>query len=320
MRIKVIPCGIPGLGGAEVRLYHNFNGDEGLNHVLHSYFMYHQRKLSKRILGFSIVEILTILVVLGVLASLAVPVISNSLTKKARQSEAETFLGTIRRSQIRYLSRNNSYAANISSLDFKAEPEGGQIAIFNYKIDGASGASFIAEANGPLFPGDADSCISINQAGTIASCDPIDLGAINLLDGPLRLSAGKYRASNVGLGLLGEIIFEGPGPITLSVTGSFIDNASRFVKFVNIDPQDVTLNVGGNISLGIASFPDLPIVLPKIGSSRCVRIDNRSAGRTQPLISNGITSDFGLILLGSFDHTINGPIIDGPPLDPLRCR
>ena len=56
---------------------------------------YLKDNLSIRIKGFSLVELMIVIVIIGVLAAIAVPIYSNSVTK-AKRAEADATLGSIR--------------------------------------------------------------------------------------------------------------------------------------------------------------------------------------------------------------------------------
>jgi prepilin-type N-terminal cleavage/methylation domain-containing protein len=58
--------------------------------------------------GFSLIEVLVVLVIIGVLASLAIPTLSGN-KGEAIKAEALNALGTIRRAQLQYFSLNQTY-------------------------------------------------------------------------------------------------------------------------------------------------------------------------------------------------------------------
>ncbi len=58
--------------------------------------------------GFSLVELMIVIVIIGVLAAVAVPVYSNNV-KKARMSEADASLGAIRTELRLYYGANGEY-------------------------------------------------------------------------------------------------------------------------------------------------------------------------------------------------------------------
>jgi prepilin-type N-terminal cleavage/methylation domain-containing protein len=73
--------------------------------------------------GFSLIEVLVVLIILGTLASLAIPVLTAQ-KKEAFKAEAFNTLGVIRRAQIRYFSANNTYSEDFRRLGLSVSPGG----------------------------------------------------------------------------------------------------------------------------------------------------------------------------------------------------
>jgi len=67
--------------------------------------------------GFTLIEIMIVLVILAVLAGLAIPAY-NSSVEKSRKQEAIAVLGAVRGSQQRYMATKNTYATTYAQLDF----------------------------------------------------------------------------------------------------------------------------------------------------------------------------------------------------------
>jgi len=68
--------------------------------------------------GFTLLELLVVVVIIGILASLAIPRFIKT-TEQARTAEAKQWLGQIRSSEIRYNLENGSYVtgSDLSKLD-----------------------------------------------------------------------------------------------------------------------------------------------------------------------------------------------------------
>lgn len=64
--------------------------------------------------GFSLVELMIVIVIIGILAAVAVPIYSNNVTK-AKQSEADGALSSIRNQLIIYKSENGLYPKEVHS-------------------------------------------------------------------------------------------------------------------------------------------------------------------------------------------------------------
>ena len=71
----------------------------------------------KRKKGFTLLELMIVVIIVGILASLAIPRFITA-TAKAKEAEAKNILGSIRGSQMRYYLENNfNYTTTIGDLD-----------------------------------------------------------------------------------------------------------------------------------------------------------------------------------------------------------
>ena len=66
--------------------------------------------------GFTLLELIIVVVVIGILASLALPNYMR-VTERARAAEAKSILGAIRSSQYRQMAMYGNYTADYDSLD-----------------------------------------------------------------------------------------------------------------------------------------------------------------------------------------------------------
>ena len=80
------------------------------------YFM-NQRLNGKRLTGFTLIEVLIVIAIIGIVAAIAVPVYSTYITK-ANRTDAINFLSEVAGEQQRYFSENNAYASKMSELGY----------------------------------------------------------------------------------------------------------------------------------------------------------------------------------------------------------
>lgn len=83
---------------------------------------------SRAMQGFTLIEVLIVIAIIGILAAIAVPNYSQYMTD-SRRTDAITFLSEVAGEQVRYFSSNNQYADTMQELGYGtaatfATPEG----------------------------------------------------------------------------------------------------------------------------------------------------------------------------------------------------
>ena len=99
----------------------------------------------KKFHGFSLMEVMIVVVIIGILAALAYPNLEKYL-KRARQTEAKTNLSAIYTAQKIYFTLHQSYADDINELDLslaQGDP-------YTFTIQEASTSTFKAQAEGNI--------------------------------------------------------------------------------------------------------------------------------------------------------------------------
>lgn len=120
--------------------------------------------------GFSLTELLVVIVIIGILASLTIPKFL-SITTKAKSTEAKLALKQIHNLQMSYYLENDTYTNDLISIGYEQEKlktEGGN-ARYKIEIIEATAAGFVAKATAVIdFDKDGTFNVwSVNQEGII---------------------------------------------------------------------------------------------------------------------------------------------------------
>ena len=110
----------------------------------------------KRFHGFSLMEVMIVVVIIGILAALAYPTLEKYL-KIARQTEAKTNLSAIYTAQKIYFTLHQSYTKDINELDLSLAQ-----GLYTYTME-ASTSIFKAQAEGNIDDDDALDIWTIEQ-------------------------------------------------------------------------------------------------------------------------------------------------------------
>jgi prepilin-type N-terminal cleavage/methylation domain-containing protein len=114
---------------------------------LQAKFLQHLLKNKKENEGFTLIELLVVIIIIGILAAIALPSFLNQ-ANKARESEAQTYIGSINRGQQAFYAETNSFANAITNLDVGVDNTNN----YTYAI-AAAGAGSSAQATATATPG-----------------------------------------------------------------------------------------------------------------------------------------------------------------------
>ena len=125
--------------------------------------------------GFSLTELLVVIVIIGILAALALPKFLNVITR-AKATEAKLMLKQVYQLQETFYIENDLYANDLAALGFQQErlkTEGGT-ARYRIELSNASPTGYIAKATAVVdFDKDGTFNIwSIDQAGILKEEQP----------------------------------------------------------------------------------------------------------------------------------------------------
>ncbi len=110
-------------------------------------------------LGFSLIEVMIVVVIIGILATLAYPRLERYLIS-SRQTEVKTNLIAIHTAQKIYHSSNRKYAASLNELG--VEVPQGENAQYSYTLE-TDGNSFTVTATGNIDSDETKDVWTINQ-------------------------------------------------------------------------------------------------------------------------------------------------------------
>ncbi len=124
--------------------------------------------------GFTLVELMITVVIVGILAAVAVPIYQANV-KRAKASEADAALGTVRTGLRVYFAENNAYPIKASytrvdsiGIDIAStDLNGTYFSIGDYKYQSADGVSYTIRATGA--GAQAGINRQMDQAGTLSN-------------------------------------------------------------------------------------------------------------------------------------------------------
>ena len=122
------------------------------------------RKIFMNKKGFTLIELMIVVAIIGILAAIAIPNFM-SYQCKAKQSEAKANLGSIKTQMEAYFAEYDTYAATVTAAGFntKGTPR------YTYSMSGATSIAYVAIATGDV---DDDATVdkwTMNQALTLTN-------------------------------------------------------------------------------------------------------------------------------------------------------
>lgn len=119
--------------------------------------------------GFSLVELMVVVAIIGILASIAIPSLQKYMAK-ARQSEAKTSLASLYTAEKAFFAEYNTYTTDFTAIGY--QPEGQLRYSTGYNGAGASGASTYLATYGFTYPPSGVPTYSTSTACDAAGTSP----------------------------------------------------------------------------------------------------------------------------------------------------
>jgi type IV pilus assembly protein PilA len=122
------------------------------------------KKMLKNKKGFTLIELMIVVAIIGILAAIAIPNFMNYQCK-AKQSEAKTTLGNVRVAQEAYLAEWDTYSTDTGALGVSMKGDNRYEVIITTPTD----TTFTATASANLKGADNDDQWTIDEEGDLAS-------------------------------------------------------------------------------------------------------------------------------------------------------
>jgi len=129
-------------------------------------------KMKSKSKGFTLLELMIVIIIIGVLASLAVPTYIRA-RQRAYKAEALVVLSGVRQSEYRYHLGSDTYTTDLSQLDFDPDQDVTGTQHYGYTASAVTDTTFtITALRNTEDGGDGSSTVTINQDGTIGGTHP----------------------------------------------------------------------------------------------------------------------------------------------------
>ena len=120
------------------------------------------KEMLKNKKGFTLIELMIVVAIIGILAAIAIPNFMNYQCK-AKQSEAKSTLGALRTAEEAYYAEYSTYADTTAKMGFTVK---GDNALYTITFSGVDDDGFTAQASGTV-NGSTDTW-TVDEGGNLA--------------------------------------------------------------------------------------------------------------------------------------------------------
>lgn len=123
-----------------------------------------QPSLSARQVGFTLIEVMVVVVIVAILATVALPAYQDSV-RKGRRASAQGFLLDLAQREQQYFVDGRAYATSLSDMGVTVPSDVDKYYLITIEVDAGPPPNFVLVATPKTGPQSTDGKLSIDRAG-----------------------------------------------------------------------------------------------------------------------------------------------------------